>query len=237
MIKRLLETFAFFRAFAVDILKFLLISAFPIVLIETSLSVYIIESEAQGYIKYVPSLLHLLYKPIYTGGFIYLMSLLVSQGNWDIRKCLSVGFNSWQNLILVYFASSVIIIAGIIAFIIPGLILFARLSLSEFVVVLEKTTAKKAITKSYGISKPFTLEIIGSTFLLSLVLAAISLLVQFGANAISLNTYLLFVVIAMLGIILESIVSILLFRFYDLSIKAQADPGNPEGKVRTHPDA
>ena len=116
MIKRLLETFAFFRAFAVDILKFLLISAFPIVLIETSLSVYIIESEAQGYIKYVPSLLHLLYKPIYTGGFIYLMSLLVSQGNWDIRKCLSVGFNSWQNLILVYFASSVIIIAGIIAF-------------------------------------------------------------------------------------------------------------------------
>lgn len=236
MIKRLVETFAFFKTFAADIVKFLLISAFPIVLIETSLSIYIIESEAQGFIKYVPSLLHLLYKPIYTGGFIYLISLLVSQGNWDIRKCLSVGLNNWQNLIIVYFASSVIIIAGVIAFIIPGLILFARLSLSEFVVVLEKASAKKAITRSYGISKPFTLEIIGSTLLLSLILAAINLLVQFGANAISLNRYLLFVIIAMLGIILESIVSILLFRFYDLSIKAQREIGGSAGEVRTNPD-
>jgi hypothetical protein len=236
VIRRLVETFAFFKTFAVDILKFLLISALPIVLIETSLSVYIIESQAQGFVKYVPSLLHLLYKPIYTGGFIYLMSLLVSQGNGDIRKCLSVGLNNWQNLIIVYFASSVIIIAGIVAFIIPGLILFARLSLSEFIVVLEKATAKKAITKSYGISKSFTLEIIGSTFLLSLILAAISLFVQLGANAISLNRYLLFVIIAMLGIILESVVSILLFRFYDLSIKAQRGLGSSPGEVGTNPD-
>jgi hypothetical protein len=145
---------------------------------------------------------------------------LVSEDNWDIRKCLEVGLKSWQNLIIVYFASSVIIIAGIIAFIIPGLILFARLSLSEFIVVLENATAKKAITKSYGISKPFTWTIIFSTLLLSFVLAAINLLVQYGANAISLNRYLLFVIVALLGIFLESIVSILLFRFYDLSIKA-----------------
>jgi hypothetical protein len=152
---------------------------------------------------------------------------LVSEDNWDIRKCLEVGLKSWQNLIIVYFASSVIIIAGIIAFIIPGLILFARLSLSEFVVVLEKATAKKAITKSYGISKPFTWAIIFSTLLLSFVLAAINLLVQYGANAISLNRYLLFMIVALLGIFLESIVSILLFRFYDLSIKAQNDLDTP----------
>jgi hypothetical protein len=232
----LVETFAFFKTFAADILKFLLIAAFPIVVIETSVSMYIIESDAQGFMKYMPSLLHLLYKPIYTGGFIYLMSRLVSEGNWDIRQCLGVGLNNWQNLIVVYFASSVIIIAGIIAFIIPGLILFARLSLSEFVVVLEKAGPKSAITRSYGISKPFTLEIIGSTFLLSLLLAAVSLLVQFGADAISLNRYALFLIVSMLGIILESTVSILLFRFYDLSINAQSGMDNTPGDVRTRPD-
>ena len=221
MIKRLVETFAFFKTFISDIVRFLLYTTLPILVVETWLSYHVANAEPEGIIGYAPFLIRFLYKPIYTGGFIYLISILVSESNWEIKGCLMVGLRNWQNLIIIYVVSSLIIVAGIVAFIIPGLIMFARLSLSEFFVVLERTNPKEAMLKSFKWSKPFTWEIIGCTFLLSIMFLIANLFLQLLGNAASLNPQVIFFLTAMLGIFLESMVNILLFRFYDLAIKAQ----------------
>lgn len=222
IIIRLRETLSFFRTYVRDIGKFLLYATFPVIIIENFLSYYATIYNYPPEIHFLPIIIHFLYQPIYSGGLIFLISKIVTGEPWGVRECLSVGLACWVNLVLVNIISSLLIILGLIAFVIPGLVVFARLSLAEFNVVLERLSPIDAIVQSNRITKKFTWQIIGSVFLLFAMLLGAKLLINLVVATFSIQYLFIFMASELLIIILWSTFTILLFRFYDLANKAQS---------------
>ena len=218
-IKRLFETFAFFKAHFLLIGKFLIISTLPFIVLEIFLLHYSTTVSYPMTIQYLSIIVGYLYQPIYTGGLIYLIYKIVADEQCSIKECLSVSLSRWGDLIIVNIISTVIIIAGLFAFIIPGFIAFARLSLAEYSVVINKFNPKKALINSNDIAKVFTWQIIGSCFLLSGILLIFELSIQIIINKLSIGNIFISAAISLLSIILWSNFTILLFRYYDLSLR------------------
>jgi len=220
IILRLGETFTFFRAYLRDIASFLLYATFPVIIIENFLSYYAALYDLSPEIKTLPILIHFMYQPIYTGGLIFLISRLVSGESWSVKESLLVGLGCWLNLLLVNVISSVMIILGLLAFILPGLVIFARLSMAEFSVVLERLSPIDALIQSNRITKQFTWQIIGSILLLSALLIGVKLLINIIIATFSLKHLFVFMVSELIIIILWSNITILLFRYYGLATEA-----------------
>jgi len=219
-IKPLIETFSFFRAYARDIVTFLLYATVPVIIIENFISYYAIHYNFPLEIKHLPIIVHFLYQPIYTGGLIYLISKIVVGEKWDIKGCLLVGLHCWINLLLVNIISSLMVILGLFALIIPGLFIFARLSLAEFCVVLDRLSPFEALYRSNKMSRNFTWQIIISALLLSVILLGFQLLIHLAIVMFSLANIFIFIITELLIIILWSTFTILFFRFYDLANRA-----------------
>jgi hypothetical protein len=220
VILRLRETLSFFRTYARDIGSFLLYATFPVIIIENFLSYYATMYNYPPQMYALSIMIHFLYQPIYTGGLILLISKIVSGEERSVKECLLVGLACWINLLFVNIISSLLIILGLIAFIIPGLIVFARLSLAEFNVVLERQSPIDALVRSSRVTKRFTWQIIGSVVLLSAMLLGIKLLINLVIATFSLKYLPVFIISELVVIILWSTLTILLFRFYDLASKA-----------------
>jgi len=220
VILRLGESFSFFRAYARDIASFLLYATFPVIIIENFLSYFAAVYNLSPDIKSLPILIHFMYQPIYTGGLIFMISRLVSGASWSIKESLLVGLGCWLNLLVVHVISSALIILGLIAFIVPGLVVFARLSMAEFSVVLERRSPIDSLIHSNRITKRFTWQIIGSVVLLSALLLGVKLLINIIIATFSLKHLFVFMVGELIIIILWSNLTILLFRYYDLATKA-----------------
>lgn len=217
IIMRLGETFSFFRVYARDIASFLLYATFPVIIIENFLSYYAAVYDFSPEIKSLPILIHFMYQPIYTGGLIFMISRLVSGDSWSVKESLLVGLGCWLNLLVVNVISSVLIILGLLAFILPGLFIFARLSLAEFSVVLERLSPIDALIHSNRITKRFTWQIIGSVLLLSALLIGVKLLINIIITTFSLKHLFVFMASELIIIILWSTLTILLFRYYGLA--------------------
>jgi hypothetical protein len=229
VILRLGETFRFFQAYAREIVSFLLYATFPVIIIENFLSYYAAVYEFSPQIKSLPILIHFLYQPIYTGGLIFMISRLLAGESWGVKDSLLVGLGCWLRLLIVNLISSALIILGLIAFIVPGLIIFARLSLAEYIVVLERLSPIDALIRSNRITGKCTWQIIGSVFLLSALLLGVKLLINIIIATLALNHIVVFMISELIIIILWSNLTILLFRYYDLAIKAsQQDTIGPE---------
>ncbi|MBW2333671.1 MAG: hypothetical protein JRF06_00985, partial [Deltaproteobacteria bacterium] len=200
-IKPLIETFSFFRAYARDIVTFLVYATVPVIIIENFISYYAINYNFPFQIKHLPIIVHFLYQPIYTGGLIYLISKIVAGEKWDIKGCLLIGLRCWVNLLLVNIVSSLMVIPGLFAFIIPGLFIFARLSLAEFCVVLDRLSPMEALLHSNKMSRNFTWQIISSALLLSIILLGFQLLIHLAIVTLSLENIFIFMITELLIII------------------------------------
>jgi hypothetical protein len=220
IILRLGESFSFFRVYARDIASFLLYATFPVIIIENFLSYYAAVYDLSPEIKSLPILIHFVYQPIYTGGLMFMISRLVSGEDWSIKESLLVGLGCWLNLLVVHVISSALIILGLVAFIVPGLIVLARLSLAEFSVVLERRSPMDSLIHSNRITKRFTWQIIGSVMLLSALLLGVKLLISIIIATLSLQHLFVFMISELIIIILWSNLTILLFRYYSLATDA-----------------
>ena len=207
--QRLKEALTFFRAYFWDLGKFLLYATFPVIIIENFISYYALAYDLPQEVKHLPILVHFLYQPIYTGGLIFLIARIAADETWSMKECLLAGLGCWGNLLFVNIISSFLIIFGLFAFILPGLLIFARLSLAEFLVVLDRISFMDALHRSYEMSKGLTWQIIGSGVLLSSVLLALQLLLHLAIASFSLQSLPTFMLSELLVIVLWN--SIMIF--------------------------
>jgi hypothetical protein len=225
MLKRLLETFAFFKTFIREIVWFLVPVTFPIVLLETMVAARVMESEAPGLAFWLPFGINFFFRPVYTGGLIWLISGLASGEEKSFGECLSVGLRFWIDLLAVYIISTVIIFTGLLALIIPGLIFFARLSLAEFGVVLENMNPAQALLRSNQRVRGFTAEIISYTVILTFLLVGADIILNYLLSIFSMQGVGFRILTSMVFMVLSSTLTILFYRFYDLALTREEGPG------------
>ncbi len=223
MLKRLFETLAFFKAFFREIVWFLVPVTFPIILLETMVASRVMETEAPGLIFWLPFGINFLFRPLYTGGLIWLISGLAAGEERSFWECLSTGFRFWIDLLAVYIISTMIVFTGLLALIIPGLIFFARLSLAEFGVVLEKMNPVQALLRSNKRVRGFTAEIISYTIILTFLLVGTDIIFSYVLSVFSMQGLAARMFSSMVFMVLSSTLTIMFYRFYDLALKKEEE--------------
>lgn len=223
MLQRLFETFAFFKAFIREIVWFLVPVTFPILLLETLVAARIMESEAAGLVFWLPFGINFLFRPVYTGGLIWLISGLAAGQERSFGECLATGLRFWIDLLAVYIISTAIIFTGLLALIIPGLIFFARMSLAEFGVVLEKMNPGQALLRSNKRVRGFTAEIISYTIILTFLLVGADIIFTYVLSVFSMQGLGARMITSMVFMVLSSTLTIMFYRFYDLALKKEEE--------------
>lgn len=154
--------------------------------------------------------------PYLTGTQIYLFYALFNGQSPTIGQCLSKGWSCLLRLVLASFISLLLTLIGLTLFIIPGIIVAARLSLSSFFIVIEGYDAVDALKHSFAVTREYTLLIVNSFMLLILVLILPQIVVYMGLAQLGLYTFISSTLLDLVSVILSSLFFVLLFRIYCL---------------------
>jgi len=222
--KRLKETAAFFRVYGKDLARSFLILYLPVVVVS------LLPPEAfpgldadSGGIAVVPLIFNFFYQPIYTGALIYQLTRIEAGAPWSLKEGFIVGVRLWDKLLLVSLVSLGFTVAGLMLFIVPGLIAFARLSLAEYLVVIDHHSPRAALRSSFTLTRPYTLAIVGSATLLFGAFLFLQVVVDQLARTLSLHVIWPIALNALLSVVLVINMTILLFRFYGLATRRPSD--------------
>lgn len=87
--------------------------------------------------------------PVYQAALILYLASAVSGNYFSVKKYYRLALSFWLPLLLLYIISIGFLMAGLIMFIFPGLIVMARISFSEFYCVLNKRKSFESFSESW----------------------------------------------------------------------------------------
>ena len=213
---RLRESLAFFRVYGWELSRFFVILYLPVVLVSFIIPEVGSEPAESGF-PVLAFIFNFFYQPIYTGALIYQLARIEAGQSWTVREGFVTGVRLWDKLLLVNLISLALTLAGLMAFIVPGLIAYARLALAEFRVVLNGDHPKDALKYSFEMTRPYTLPIIACTVVLFGVSLSLQLVIDWFAVTMAMPDLFPITMNTLLSVVLMVLLTILLFRFYGLA--------------------
>ena len=211
-LRRMRESIVFFRVYWWELLQFFIVLYLPVMVVTLVLP--------EGFRNGFPALafiFNFFYQPIYTGALIYQLARIEGGQPWTVREGFITGVRLWDKLLLVNLVSLGLTLAGLMAFIVPGLIAYARLALAEFRVVLAGDAPKDALKGSFDMTRPFALSIITCTAVLFGVFLSLQLVIEWLTVTLALPPLFPETLNILLSVVLMVYLTILLFRFYGLA--------------------
>ena len=141
-----------------------------------------------------------------------------------MREGFITGVRLWDKLLLVNLVSLGLTLVGFMAFIIPGLIAYARLALAEFRIVIDGDNPRDALKNSFEMTRPYTLPIISCTAVLFGVFLSLQLVIDWLTAVLVMPLLFPWVLNTVLSVVLMLFLTILLFRFYGLAGHSRLSP-------------
>ena len=220
---RLKESTAFFRAYGKDLARFFTVMYLPVIVVSLLPPAVFPGLADKGGLTAVLLIFNFFYQPIYTGALIYQLVRIEAGRSWSLKEGFIVGVRLWDKLLLVNLVSAVLTMAGLMLFIVPGLIAFARLSLAEYLVVVDHYQPREALRSSFALTRPYTPAIVANASLLFGAALLLEIMADELTRALALPMAVLNSVDAVLAIVLAINMTILLFRFYGLATRRPPD--------------
>jgi hypothetical protein len=221
------DIFLFFKKNIWPIAILTIIIEFPYILIQ---NIHYFSSSSPELSTQVSLIFFLATLVIYsfsTGAQISLYSMILQAAKIDLKKCLNVSLKNLFNMIigsLIYLSFTFL---GLLAFIIPGIIIGVRLSFYSFYIVIDDLTAIDALKKSAQATRGYTWQIAGALIIIGIVLIVPLLLIQLVLYRIQLYNLFSATLLDSVFAVLGWLSLILVFRFYCL-YKSKAEIDRPE---------
>jgi hypothetical protein len=168
-----------------------------------------------------------IFGPIYIGALVYALYQIKMGKTVTYKKAMSIGFKKWGSLFAARFVASLIMGLGLIAFIIPGIILAVRYSLIDAAVVIEDKGASESRVRSIDLTAGRRWQIFWAAILFFIPFMIVSFTIYMPLGFFeSLN---IMPVEVMLDCILDvafAVIQIVVFLFYWESIQpiTRAEP-------------
>jgi hypothetical protein len=213
----------FFRVYGQDLLRLFIALYLPVVIVSLIVPQDGSEDFRTGF-PTVAFIFNFFYQPIYTGALIYQLARIEAGQPWTVREGFITGVRLWDKLLLVNLVSLALTLMGLMAFIVPGLIVYARLALAEFRVVLAGDHPKDALKNSFEMTRPFTLPIIACTAVLFGLFLSLQLVIEWLAATMAMPLLFPDILNTLLSVFMMVFLTILLFRFYGLAGDAGLAP-------------
>ena len=199
---------------------------FPFILIQNIHYFSNTSSEFSNNVGLILFMVTFIIYPFSTGAQISLYAMIIRGTRLDLKACL---YNSRKYLFNLVIGSLIYIFftfLGLLAFIVPGIIIAARLSFYCFFIVLDDLKPVDALKKSAQVTKEYTWQIANSLIIVGILLVAPLLLIQLALNHIGLYNLYFGTLVDSLFSILGWLSLILVFRFY-CRYKAKAESDHP----------
>jgi hypothetical protein len=126
--------------------------------------------------RFLPVILSLALKPIYTAALILMMAAQARQERPATRELLSAALGHYAPLLMLSVIGMALIWTGFMALVVPGIWILVRLAFAEYYLVLERVDPKTAILKSFQLTRGYFGVILGSLALFALPIFLFSLL-------------------------------------------------------------
>ena len=213
LLELLKDVFKFFRKNIWPISILTLAIEFPYILIQ---NIHYFSDTTSEFSNNVGLIRLLATYPLSTGAQISLYAMIIQGNRIDLKKCVSRSGKHFFNLM----AGSLIYIfftfLGLLAFVVPGIIIAVRLSFYCYFIVLDDLTPLDALKKSAQVTKGYTWQIANALIVVGFILVASLLLTQMLLNQSGLYNLYVATVVDSLFSILGWLSLIVVFRFYCL---------------------
>jgi hypothetical protein len=200
---------------------------FPYILIQNINYFSSTSSEFSNNVGFILLMATFIIYPLSTGAQISLYAMIIRGTRLDLKACL---YNSRKYLFNLVIGSLIYIFftfLGLLAFIVPGIIIAVRLSFYCFFIVLDDLKPVDALKKSAQVTKEYTWQIANPLIIVGILLVVPLLLIQLALNHIGLYNLYFGTLVDSLFAILGWLSLILVFRFYCLykeKVKSESDP-------------
>jgi hypothetical protein len=221
------DIFQFFKKNIWTISKLTLAIEFPFILIQNIHYFGSASSEFSNNVSSIFFLITLVIYPFSTGAQISLYSMILQGAEIDLKKCIFDSLKNLMNLILASLIYLSFTFLGLLAFIIPGIIIGVRLSFYSFFIVLDDLKPFDALKKSAQVTKEYTWLMAGSLFIIGSLLILPMFFIQLTLNRFGLYNLFSATLLDSIFAILGWLSLILVFRFYCL-YKDQAGKARPK---------
>ena len=136
-----------------DICLIIIPVALPVIFIHNFILPNYIPAENFTQFRLASTLVDWFFIPLYVGALIVNFHHKINNLKTSTAICFLTSIRLWPNLFLVTVATSIIIGVGLMLLVIPGIYLFIRLSLTDFLVVLDQQSPIESIKNSYHQTK------------------------------------------------------------------------------------
>jgi hypothetical protein len=216
LLELLKDIFQFFKKNIWPISILTLAIEFPYILIQNIHYFSNTSSEFSNNVGFILLLATLIIYPLSSGAQISLYAMIIRGTKIDLKKCVTDSrqwlFNlAVGSLIYIFFT-----FMGLLVFIVPGIVIAARLSFYCFFIVLDGLKPVDALKKSAQVTKGYTWQIANSLIVVGFLLVASLLSIQLFLNQIGLYNLYFSTLVDSLFSILGWLSLILVFRFYCL---------------------
>lgn len=149
---------------------------------------FAVDEESAFRVMQVAALIEGVFGPIYLGAMIYALWNIKSGRPVGYWEAIGVGFRNWGRLFAARFVAGLLIGIGLLAFIVPGVVLAIRYALLDCAVIIEGADTARSRQRSTQLTEGIRLEIL-----------AMAVFFYFGFLLVSVMIYLPLSVAAEIG--------------------------------------
>ncbi|MEA5570667.1 hypothetical protein [Calothrix sp. UHCC 0171] len=161
----------------------------------------------------IASLISAILDPIYIGAIVYCVWQIKRGGAFNYTNAMSVGLQNWGKLFTVNLVVGIFIVLGTIAFIIPGIMLAVRYSLTTSIVIVEGYGNSSVVLKrSANLTTGKRWQIFSISCVLIILLLIMSIII--GIPFVFSNSIISNVISASIVDLIIPIFAIVLFLYY-----------------------
>ena len=230
LLSLLTDTWNFFKSHYAALYKLLFPIIIPLSILSAVVNFFTKGSEIYGLF----TLFEFLFHPLIQGVVIVFITLVITGENIQLKGCYKFALKRWAPLILLYILMSLAVAAGLILFIIPGLIIGIRLMFSEFYCVLYEQNPKEAFNSSWEQTKGHQCLLLGGILSIVVVGGIAMSFLERGMIFFNIGYPLISFISNIMSYTLGFIVTIFTYRVFTLhieTINSQAQTDLPESEV------
>jgi hypothetical protein len=182
-----------------------------------------------------------IFGPIYIGALVYALARLKQGQEVDYGEAMAAGLKNWGRLFAARLFAGFIVILGLIALVVPGVIFLIRYAFLDSVVVLEGMEAGKARLRSSDLTKGRRWKIFGAAVVFYIAFGVIAFLLYLPQSiADQLNVMAYDVVMDCILDLVFAVIQIAIFLFYweartDAEATARAAENNQHSQADVQP--
>ena len=156
-----------------------------------------------------------IFGPLYVGALIYAVSCLKQGWSVSYGEAMRAGLKNWGSLFGARLLAGLFVLLGLIALIVPGIILLLRYAFLDFAVVLEGASSSMARSRSAHLTRDVRWQILGAAVIFLLGYTAVSLVLYAPLALVSfLDNFVLNLFLDCLTSVLYVLLEIVLFLYY-----------------------